>query len=237
MRDGYGDPPRTQPRGKRSEGRSVRCRTRPESRLGRAFYGACQQAARVLFITFFGIRADHRERLPRRGGVLVISNHQSFLDPILAAVGMPRPFHPMARETLFRVAPFRWIIRSLYAFPVRPGSADLGAIREALRRLGSGAVVLMFPEGTRTRDGSIGRLQAGPVMLAARGGVPIVPMVIDGAFEAWPRTHLLPWPHRIRVALGEPILLPDDKGLDAEAVMEEIHRRMVELQAELRRGR
>ena len=65
------------------------------------WYGVCQQVARVLFTLFFRIRVIHRERLPARGGVLVVSNHQSYLDPILVAVGMPRPFHPMARETLF----------------------------------------------------------------------------------------------------------------------------------------
>ena len=135
--------------------------------LRRAWYALWRHVAQVQFVVVFGIRVFHRERLPACGGVLVISNHQSYLDPILAAVGMPRPFHPMARESLFRVAPFRWLIRSLYAFPVRRASADLGAIREALRRLKAGSVVLMFPEGTRTRDGSIGRL-----VLVRRGSKP-----------------------------------------------------------------
>jgi 1-acyl-sn-glycerol-3-phosphate acyltransferase len=152
-----------------------------------AWYALLQQVARVLFVLVFGIRVYHRRRLPRQGGVLVIANHQSYLDPVLAAVGMPRPYHPMARESLFQFAPFRWLIRSLYAFPVRRGKADLGTVREALRRLKAGAVVLMFPEGTRTRDGSISRLHGGPVTIAVRAGVPVVPMVIDGAFEAWPR--------------------------------------------------
>jgi len=95
--------------------------------LRRAWYGVLQQVARVLFVLVFGIRVYHRRRLPRRGGVLVVANHQSFLDPVLAAVGMPRPYHPMARESLFRLAPFRWLIRSLYALslihisePTRP---------------------------------------------------------------------------------------------------------------------
>ena len=59
--------------------------------LGRAWYAVCQQVARVLFVTLFGIRAYHRERLPRGGGVLVVSNHQSFLDPPLM-IPTPRPF-------------------------------------------------------------------------------------------------------------------------------------------------
>ena len=205
--------------------------------LARAWYAVCQFVARVLFVTIFGIRVFHRERLPRTGGVLVVSNHQSFLDPILAAVGMPRPFHPMARETLFRFLPFAIIIRSLNAFPVRRASADLGAIREALRRLKDGQVVLMFPEGTRTRDGSIGRLQGGPVTIAARAGVPVLPMVIDGAFDSWPRTHLLPRPHQILVACGEPLSAEEAAAGDPDALMEVLRGRMLELQAELRRLR
>jgi 1-acyl-sn-glycerol-3-phosphate acyltransferase len=205
--------------------------------LARAWYAVCQFVARVLFVAIFGIRVYHRDRLPREGGVLVVSNHQSFLDPILAAVGMPRPFHPMARETLFRFPPFALVIRSLNAFPVRRASADLGAIREALRRLKAGQVVLMFPEGTRTRDGSIGRLQGGPITIAARAGVPVMPIVIDGAFESWPRTHRLPRPHQIRVACGEPLSAEDAAAGDPDALMEALRGRMLELQTELRRLR
>lgn len=205
--------------------------------LRRAWYALWQQVAGILFIVVFGIRVFHRERLPAAGGVLVVSNHQSYLDPILAAAGMPRVFHPMARESLFRFAPFGWLIRSLYAFPVRRASADMGAIREALRRLKGDGVVLMFPEGTRTRDGAIGRLHAGPVTLAVRAGVPIVPAVVDGAFEAWPRTSLLPRPHRILVAFGPPVSAAEAAAGEPEAVMATLRERMVDLQAELRRLR
>lgn len=205
------------------------------SALGRAWYTVCQQGARAVFVTVFGVRVYHRERMPRTGGVLVVANHQSYLDPILAALGTDRPLHPMARESLFRFAPFGWLIRSLNAFPVRRESADVGAIREALRRLKAGSVVLVFPEGTRTRDGSIGRLQRGPVMMAARARVPIMPMVIDGAFEAWPRASLLPLPHRIRVACGRAIEAADLVGAEAEAVIGSLAAEMAALQAELRR--
>ena len=202
--------------------------------LRRYWYAVCQQVARVLFTLFFRIRVTHRERLPAQGGVLVVSNHQSYLDPILVAVGMSRPFHPMARETLFRFPPFAMLIRSLYAFPVRRASADLGAIREAMRRLKDGAVVLMFPEGTRTRDGSIAPLQAGPITIAGRTGVPVVPVVIEGAFEAWPRTCWLPRPHQVRVAFGRPLSAEEVAAGDPETLIKILGRRMQDLQAELR---
>jgi len=201
------------------------------------WYRLWQQVARILFVLVFGLRVHHRRRFPRTGGVLVVANHQSYLDPILAAVGMPRPFHPMARNSLFRFAPFVWLIRSLNAFPVRRGTADLAAVKEALRRLKAGGVVLVFPEGTRTRDGSIGPMHGGPAAIAARAGVPIVPMVIDGAFEAWPRTRRLPRPHWIRVACGRAVSAGDSGAGDTEAVMASVRRQMLDLQAEMRRKR
>jgi len=204
--------------------------------LRRLWYALLQQVARVLFVAVFGIRVFGREHLPRSGGVLVVSNHQSYLDPILAAVGMPRPFHPMARESLFRFAPFAWLIRSLYAFPVRRGSADLRAMREAIRRLRAGQVVLVFPEATRTRDGTIGRLHPGPVALARRAGAVMLPMVIDGAFEAWPRWRRLPRPYPIRVICGRPVP-PEAAEGDPREVMAALRRQMLDLQRRLREGR
>jgi len=202
--------------------------------LGRLWYRFWQQMAFVVFVFVFGLRVYHRHRFPRTGGVLVVANHQSYLDPMLAAAGMPRPLHPMARESLFRFAPFAWLIRSLHAFPVERGTADLGAVREALRRLRGGAVVLMFPEGTRTRDGSVGPLHGGPVAIAARAGVPIVPMVIDGAFEAWPRARRLPRPCPIRVACGRPVAVSGPAAKDAQRVAAGLREQIIALQAELR---
>ncbi|HUS44461.1 MAG TPA: lysophospholipid acyltransferase family protein [Phycisphaerae bacterium] len=203
--------------------------------LQRVWYTLVQQVARVVCILAFGLRVEHRDRFPKKGGVLVVANHQSFLDPILVAVGLPRPFHPMARDSLFRLAPFRWLIRSLGAFPVRRGTADLNAVRGTLRRLRKGAVVLMFPEATRTRDGSIGPLQGGPATIAARAGVPILPMVIEGAFQAWPRTRLLPQPHPIRVAYGKAVRVENITVTDPKETMAAVRRQMVDIQKELRR--
>lgn len=201
------------------------------------WYAACQVLARALFVALFRVRVYHRERLPAAGGALVVSNHQSYLDPILVAVGMRRPFHPMARESLFRFGPFAMLIRSLHAFPVRRSEADLGAIREALRRLRDGRVVLMFPEGTRTRDGSIGALRGGPATVASRAGVPLVPVVIDGSFEAWPRWCRLPRPHRIRVGYGRSVSPEGMAGRDPDEVMAEVREEMLALQVELRSHR
>lgn len=208
-----------------------------KQRLTAAWYRLLQFMSQMLFITFVQGRAYHRERIPAKGGVLVIANHQSYLDPILAALPIGRPFNPMARDTLFRNPLFSALIRSLYAFPVRRGKADMNAVKEAIRRLRQGRIVLMFPEGTRTRDGSILPLQPGVVLIAQRAGVPILPAVIDGAFEAWPRRRLLPSPHPIRVIYGRPVVVNSGQDVTAEEVTQKLHEQMIQLQKEVRQYR
>ena len=101
-----------------------------KERLTAAWYALLRFMSQMLYIGIMQGRAYHRERIPASGGVLVIANHQSYLDPILAAVPIGREFSPMARDTLFRNPLFSALIRSLYAFPVRRGSADMSAIKE-----------------------------------------------------------------------------------------------------------
>lgn len=200
----------------------------------RIWYAVLQIIVQGVFVTVLRGRAYHRRRVPGRGGLLVVSNHQSYLDPILAALPIYRPFNPMARASLFRRPAFAWLIRSLYAFPVKRESADLGAIREAIGRLRSGEIVLVFPEGTRTRDGSIGALRAGMIVMAQRAGVPILPMVIDGAFECWPRGRRLPTPHPIRVIYGRAIAPDEVRDSQPEELAVRLREEMACLQAELR---
>jgi len=175
------------------------------------WYGFLQFLARILFVLFFHIRVFGRSQVPAEGGVLIASTHQSFFDPILIGVGLHRQVHSMAREDLFRGRLFRRLITSLNAFPVRRASADLGAVRESVRRLQAGKLVVVFPEGTRTADGSIGEPFAGIETIARRGGARVVPAVIEGAYRAWPRHKKLFGFAPIQVIFGAP-LTPDPRG-------------------------
>jgi 1-acyl-sn-glycerol-3-phosphate acyltransferase len=185
----------------------------------------------AIFYTFFRGRAHHVERVPVLGGVLLVSNHQSFLDPVLATLALPRECHYMARDTLFEKVAFRRLIESLNAFPIKRGTGDMRAIKETLRRLKNGALVVTFPEGTRTTDGRLQPFRPGMILIARKAGVPIVPCAILGAFEAWPRQAKLPRPRRVVVAYGEPIPSERLKALDDEACTAEIHARVAELMA------
>jgi 1-acyl-sn-glycerol-3-phosphate acyltransferase len=171
----------------------------------RPFYRVCRYGAQMLFTGLFRGRVMHTRRVPRDGGVLLVSNHQSFLDPVLATLAIPRECHYMARDSLFEQPQFRWLIEALNAFPVKRGTADTRAIKETIRRLRAGGVVLTFPEATRTTDGSIGPMRAGVVLIARKTRVPVVPTLILGAYESWPRSAKLPHPRPVLIAYGHPI--------------------------------
>ncbi len=110
----------------------------------------------------FRYRAWGLNHIPRTGPVLFVSNHQSYLDPILVGLGSHRrQFYAMARSTLFHQPAFAWLIRSLNAVPVERGTADMAAMRRSIGVLQRGHALLVFPEGTRTADGSIGPFQHG----------------------------------------------------------------------------
>src|SRR5262245_28199568 len=107
----------------------------------RPWYRFCRWLCHGVFLVFFRGRVYGRDNVPLEGGVLLACNHQSYLDPVLATLALPRECHYMARDTLFRNPQFRRMIESLNAFPVKRGTADIGAIKETLRRLKNGALV------------------------------------------------------------------------------------------------
>jgi len=130
--------------------------------------------------------------------------------------------HYLARSTLFETSKlFGALIRSLNAVPLKRGAFDKQALRRCIEILSAGNALALFPEGTRTRDGRIGRLHSGFGMIARRSGATIVPTLIQGAFEAWPRTSPLPAPRPIRVAYGRPIG-PDELGRLGRRVTERV---------------
>ncbi|MBI5866207.1 MAG: 1-acyl-sn-glycerol-3-phosphate acyltransferase [Planctomycetes bacterium] len=197
------------------------------------WYRFCRFLAQAVVLLLFRPRMLRTERVPRAGGALLICNHQSFLDPALAGIGLPRAAHFMARDTLFRGA-FGRLIASLNAFPVKRSTGDVGAIKETLRRLKHGALITVFPEGTRTTDGRVQSFQSGVVLLARKAGVPLVPTLVLGAYECWPRSSPLPRPSRVLIAYGHPLTTEQITGMSDEACVELVRQRVLELMAEFR---
>lgn len=144
-------------------------------------------------IAFFGLKAifkiqiEGKKNIPKKGGFILVSNHVSYLDPVALGAVCPRKLSFMARHDLFFNPFLGWLISRLGAFPVKRNTADLSSLREAIRRLKNGRGLLLFPEGSRSRNGIAFAPQPGVGFLAARLNVPVIPAFIKGSDEALPK--------------------------------------------------
>ncbi len=182
----------------------------------------------------YRVKVYGKEHIPREGAALVLSNHQSFFDPMLCQGWCGRPFYFVPRDTLF-VGFLGWIIDSYYTIPInqdKPGLASMKTIIDVLKR---GHIVCLYPEGSRTFDGKIDDIKPGFSLLVRRSGAVVVPMVIDGIFERWPRTQKFPTPGgTVGVIYGEPIAAERIKELGEEAFIAEFNQIMHTLHNDLR---
>jgi 1-acyl-sn-glycerol-3-phosphate acyltransferase len=188
----------------------------------------------LMAVVAYRVRCSGVENIPAEGGVLVVSNHQSMLDPVLVGLACMRRMNYLARDTLFWFGPFRWLINSLDAIPIDREGLGLAGLKESLRRLKRGEMVVMFPEGTRTHDGEVAAFRPGFTVLAARSKASILPVGIEGAYAVWPRGHVVPSLGPIHVHYGPPIPPDEIGGRDERELMAEVRRRVVECQARLR---
>ena len=149
---------------------------------------------------YFGLELRGTEHIPDRGPLVVAPNHQTFADPVLVTIPIRRRVYYMAWRRLFQVPLLGRLIRLLRAFPVDLDGRDPGAVRAARRRLvDEDAVVMIFPEGGRSVDGTLGRFHLGAFRLAASLGVPVLPVTISGGHESWPPGRR--WPRRGRITI------------------------------------
>ena len=144
------------------------------------------------------------ERLPATGGGLLLGNHSSFIDPLAVGLPLRRPVSFLARNTLFQVPVVGWILRHTYVMPLSRDTGGAAGIRETLRRLEEGYLVGIFPEGTRSADGTLGTFKPGFAALVRRTDLPIYPVGIAGAHRALGRGSIFLKPHRVCIVFGEP---------------------------------
>ncbi len=179
-----------------------------------------QYAVRAFLFPLFRYRRRGWRRIPDGGPVLLVSNHASHLDPVMVGAATERRLFYLARSTLFRPRLFAWFIRSFGAVPIEREGHGLGGVKTTLALLREGCAVVVFPEGTRTRDGSIGPLRGGFVNVAKRTAVSVVPVWVDGTFEVLPRGRRFPRPRKIEVRVGAPFRVPVD--LEVERALEHV---------------
>lgn len=193
-----------------------------------------QAICRVVTSCMFDLKVYGAHRVPPEGGVLIISNHQSYLDPVLLGVRLQRPLSYLAKSELFGNRAFAWLIRSLGAFPVKQGAGDVGAMKETIARLQEGRALNIFPEGSRTETGELLPIEKGVGLVIRKAKVPVVPAVIDGSYGAWPKGRKIFRPHPIRILYGHPL---DLSSMDREQIIQTIGSTFQTMFAELRNGR
>lgn len=159
----------------------------------------------------FCYRCDARFAVPLPPPpVLFAANHRSFLDPPLVGMWLKQPISYFARADLWRLPVIGPVLRIMRGIPVERENPGMSSMKGAVERLREGMSVLVFPEGTRTRTGRLGRLRDGPALFARRAGVPVVPVYLHRSEQGWKRGHPLPSPTALPIAVrfGRPIVPP-----------------------------
>jgi 1-acyl-sn-glycerol-3-phosphate acyltransferase len=210
----------------------------PGAPLGRIlFYEFARAVARLTLRMLFGARATGIENIPKTGALLLVANHQSFLDPPTIAVLVPhRHLEFVARASLFKSF-FGHLISMLNSIPIQDETGDSAAIREVLRRLEMQRAVLIFPEGSRTEDGEIHEFKRGAALIVKRSKCPVLPVAITGAYERWPATGKPRFSGPpVRVKYGTTISHDELMKDGADAAMQRLQAEVVKLKAELDHG-
>jgi glycerol-3-phosphate dehydrogenase (NAD(P)+) len=158
------------------------------------------------FHVYFRMSRIGREHVPAEGPVIFAANHRSFLDPFVIATMSRRPIYYVAKKELFKKPLTAWFLNSLGAFPIDRGNGDEGAMGTAREILERGDCVLIFPEGTRVRPGTLGSPKRGVGRLALETGAPVVPVAVIGT-EAIRRGWRIRR-HKVRIRAGAPLRFP-----------------------------
>lgn len=177
----------------------------------------------------YRIRIRHTAPLPGEGPVLYVTNHQSFIDPLIIGVAVyPRPCFFLARASLWHHRLLAPLITTLNAIPVERGAADMKAMRSCIDVMQAGHALNIFPEGTRTADGSVRDFATGTMLLIKRARPTVVPIAIDGAYEIWPRQRSKPRLRgRLRVTTGRPVAAQELIALPAEQALAQLREQIV----------
>lgn len=188
----------------------------------------------IFFNVYLGFKVTGRENVPVKGAFIFVSNHVSYLDPILLGTSVPRSLYYMARENLFKRPCFGGIMRGLHAFPVKRSKGDLRAIKQALGILAAGKPLVIFPEGTRAKDKNLRPAKPGTGFIVSKAMVPVIPAYVHGSFDALPRGVKTLKRHPVEVYIGKPInfdsMTFEKKGKAAyREITDEVMKKITEL--------
>jgi 1-acyl-sn-glycerol-3-phosphate acyltransferase len=182
-------------------------------------YGFCHYVIRGFYDAWFRGEVSGRENIPGHGSFILAANHASLLDPPIVGCHVPRQFSFFARKTLWKPGFASWWLDTVGTIPVeRDSGADIAAIKRVLQTLRDGRPIIMFPEGTRSRDGRLQPPKSGVGMFACRAGVPVLPARIFGSFDALGRSRGLRLGTPVHLTYGRVLQPPDfdDPAADKE---------------------
>jgi 1-acyl-sn-glycerol-3-phosphate acyltransferase len=211
--------------------------------LAHLWYDANFCASMTAMTLGFSLRTEGMHHVPAAGPAILISNHQSVLDPILVGLAARRHLYFMSKQPLFDYPAFAWFIRTLNAIPVNQAGIGIEGLRLLMKKLKAGNAIMVFPEGERTFTGNVGPLKPGIHLLIKKTPAPIVPIGIAGAFHAWPRWRS--WPilaplfvpanqSTLAVSIGQPLAPGRYVKLTRKRALSELcdHLRMMQHKAE-----
>jgi 1-acyl-sn-glycerol-3-phosphate acyltransferase len=172
------------------------------------FYSFARSVVAGVFKPWYRIEVSGLEYFPKEGGVLLCTNHIHNFDPLVVGITAPRPVHFMAKEELFNVPVLGNIVRNCNAFPVKRGKGDRESLRAGLKVLKDGNVFGLFPEGTRSKTGEIGKGLSGAGFFALRTEADVVPCAIIGPYKSL---------KTLKVVYGKPIAMDEMRAVKASA--------------------
>lgn len=170
-----------------------------------AWYSLGYNLTKLIARTLFSFKVVHGERIIENGGALLAMNHQSFVDPPLAGICCKRDIYFLARKTLLDWPILGPILPKMNVVPVNQERADMSALKTVIKLVKAGHCTIIFPEGGRTEDGELQPAQPGLGLVIAKTLVPVIPMRIFGAYEAYPTGAKFPKRHPITIVVGEPM--------------------------------
>lgn len=191
------------------------------------FYSFAKSVVYAIFKPWYRINVVGLENFPKEGGVLLCANHIHNFDPLVVGIMAPRPVHYMAKEEIFSVPVLGNIVKKCNAFPVKRGMSDREALRKGLNVLKEDHVLGLFPEGTRSKTGELGKGLAGAGFFALRSDSYVVPCAIIGPYKSL---------HKLKVVYGKPIAMDETRVAKASAeqvtelIMSEINKLIKEHQ-------
>ena len=198
--------------------------------LSRLFYKA-------LLKTVFGLEIIGKGNLPKKGPYIIVSNHVSYADPAVVGVACNTSFVTfMAKRELFEVPVFGSWVKAVGCIPIERYSGSPAPLKKAVKKLKAGGVLGMFPEGTRSPDGSFRKAQPGIGIIVLKSGAPVIPCYIEGSREALPVGKKWPVPHKIRATIGKPVDIPESLALgEKRKVYESVGEKVMEAISRLKK--